>query len=421
MTQIDPKVLGARIKQIRRARGLTQAAFVSDVISSGYISLIEQGKYRPSMKALAHIASVLNMSVDDLLAGNDTPGTAEDLAHFVRAEVALKTLRIAEAKADLSLVSGPGQELPKFQLLNAALENVAGNREAANASLSELLPRLAYAQEWQLFLEAVRIFDEVSVYSNSDVNSFVLLTTLYRSLPENVDPAVRRLLMGILARRAVEIGDYDSAAMLLENKNSGPVSAEERVSMIWAASNDAATNGNLMLAKRLAEQAADILSVRDQQRLALRIKLEQIEVSATIAKPSAADLANYAISLQELIKNLYDDESMQLHAQLVLAETQLKLSRGVEAVKSAQEVMDSGKAKINELVRANLVIAGVQLLAHRESDARQALAETVELIEKSELGTAKERFIKQVARMYRDLGDAQSALELLMNLEKVKF
>lgn len=419
MTQLDASELGARIKQIRRARGLTQAAFVSDVISSGYISLIEQGKYRPSMKALMHIASVLNMSVADLLAGNDTPGTAEDLAHLVRAEVALKVGQLEDAKAELTLVSADGQKLPKCELLVATIQSQTGDALSAAGKLSELLPRLADAQEWLLFMEAIRIFDEVTPHAKSDINAFVIFTTLYRALPENVDPAVRRLLMGILARRAVELGDLDAATSLLENKNSSPISADERASTVWIASSEAVKQGNLMLAKRLAEQASDILAVRDQQRLAARIRLEQIEVSVATASPSASDLAGFAATLHELVNNLYDDEVLQTHAMLVLAETQLKLGRGAEATKSAQELLDLGRAKTSEEVRARMVLAGAHGAANRNDEAGRILGELVEFVKAADLGTIKERFLKIIARMYRDIGDASTALEILMDLEKV--
>ena len=56
------KLLGARIKEIRTARNMTQEKFAELInINPSNISKIETGRYRPSEENLAKIADALNV------------------------------------------------------------------------------------------------------------------------------------------------------------------------------------------------------------------------------------------------------------------------------------------------------------------------------------------------------------------------
>ncbi|MCX6404642.1 MAG: helix-turn-helix domain-containing protein [Actinobacteria bacterium] len=105
--KIDSKILGSRIREIRRRKGLRQSAFVGALISSGYISLIEQGKRYPSNKALAHIADVLDVSVGEL-----TKSPTQELAPDQEALLAQAEALVAmgEYKSPQELISKLDQE-----------------------------------------------------------------------------------------------------------------------------------------------------------------------------------------------------------------------------------------------------------------------------------------------------------------------
>lgn len=62
------KVLGQRIKKLRKERGFLQVDLaVRTGISTGYIGSIEQGLRYPSLKVLQKIAKALKISVSELL------------------------------------------------------------------------------------------------------------------------------------------------------------------------------------------------------------------------------------------------------------------------------------------------------------------------------------------------------------------
>lgn len=69
--------VGARIRSLRTAKGLTQAQVAEPNYTKAYISMLESGRTRASMKALEHIAGVLGVKPADLLGGTAAPATPQ--------------------------------------------------------------------------------------------------------------------------------------------------------------------------------------------------------------------------------------------------------------------------------------------------------------------------------------------------------
>lgn len=60
------------IKKLLKGKGMTQKTLARKIgISVTYLSEIENGKSKPSLKLLARIAAALNVSINDLLGGDD--------------------------------------------------------------------------------------------------------------------------------------------------------------------------------------------------------------------------------------------------------------------------------------------------------------------------------------------------------------
>jgi len=117
---------GARIRVLRTARGLTQAQLGGDVYTKAYISMLEAGRTRASMKALEHIAGVLGVTPADLLGGATAPASPQYL--LVQARRLIEQGRAAEALPILeSLEEGlsPADQLVRLRYLAMAY-NVSG-------------------------------------------------------------------------------------------------------------------------------------------------------------------------------------------------------------------------------------------------------------------------------------------------------
>ena len=93
---VDPRALGGRLKAARVSRGITQSALAGDGISSGYVSRIESGVRRPTLKVLTELARRLDKPVDQLLRGVSSTEYDE--------------IRLGLDYAELALENGEGEE-----------------------------------------------------------------------------------------------------------------------------------------------------------------------------------------------------------------------------------------------------------------------------------------------------------------------
>lgn len=78
INESTPKVLGRRIRDLRKAKRLTlQELSRRATLSTGYLSLIERDLATPSIKALHDIADALNVSIGWFFPSNESPETPE--------------------------------------------------------------------------------------------------------------------------------------------------------------------------------------------------------------------------------------------------------------------------------------------------------------------------------------------------------
>lgn len=68
---LDCESIGARVRHHRKQNGMSQEELAERAATSRvYISNIERGESAPSLEMILNIANTLNISADDLLAGN---------------------------------------------------------------------------------------------------------------------------------------------------------------------------------------------------------------------------------------------------------------------------------------------------------------------------------------------------------------
>ena len=71
MMNVNFKIIGKRIQEVRKQQEMTQAelAALTDM-SDSYISYIETAKKQASLESLVRISNALGITVDELLSGN---------------------------------------------------------------------------------------------------------------------------------------------------------------------------------------------------------------------------------------------------------------------------------------------------------------------------------------------------------------
>src|ERR1700688_2564591 len=126
--------VGTDIREVRTKLGLTQAQLAAPEFSISYISAIERGKIRPSLKALSILARRLDVPLTFLLEGSPA-GAAEARA-------------VGYSPAD----SGPDQRVDvELLLAHVLLQQREFTR--ANQTLTPIQPeRITTEQVYQLFL-----------------------------------------------------------------------------------------------------------------------------------------------------------------------------------------------------------------------------------------------------------------------------
>ncbi|MEX2045525.1 MAG: tetratricopeptide repeat protein [Chloroflexota bacterium] len=123
--------VGARIRSLRTAKGLTQAQVAEPNYTKAYISMLESGRTRASMKALEHIAAVLGVKPADLLGGVAAPATPQ--YELLEARRYLEQQRAADAIPILEALEeglGASDQLIRLRYLAAAY-NAAGKPKQA--------------------------------------------------------------------------------------------------------------------------------------------------------------------------------------------------------------------------------------------------------------------------------------------------
>src|SRR5437868_12022301 len=125
------ETVGERLRRVRRERGLSQRELASPEVSYAYISRIEAGARRPSVKALRRLAPKLGVSVEYLETGRDLSDRDQ------------RELRLAEAELTLRLEQDSPNAEAEFSALVVEAQ-AAGDSESTarpRAGLGELADR----------------------------------------------------------------------------------------------------------------------------------------------------------------------------------------------------------------------------------------------------------------------------------------
>ena len=68
---VDYEMIGRRIRELRKMKGMTQIALADEVnLSPTYLSYLENGNKKPSINTVVTIANALGVTSDEILCGN---------------------------------------------------------------------------------------------------------------------------------------------------------------------------------------------------------------------------------------------------------------------------------------------------------------------------------------------------------------
>jgi tetratricopeptide (TPR) repeat protein len=173
--------IGQRLRRLRHERGLSQRELASPGVSYAYISRIEAGARRPSVKALRMLARKLGVSADYLETGSEIRDTDE------------RELRIADAELGLRLAEDPGAAEERLRELR---DDALAAGDAIAAARSSLALGLAAAR------------------AGHNAEAIERLESALETAP--VSPSARPEVYGALGRAYVAASHPDRAVDLFE-------------------------------------------------------------------------------------------------------------------------------------------------------------------------------------------------------------
>jgi tetratricopeptide (TPR) repeat protein len=342
------ETIGQRLRRLRRERGLSQRELSSPGVSYAYISRIEAGARRPSVKALRMLAKKLGVSADYLETGSEIRDTDE------------RELRIADAELELRLSGDATEASRKLEQLRedalAAGDALAASR--ANVALGLAAAAAGRNAEAIERLEAGLDGAHVSPSGRPDVHATLgrayaatgrpdkavevfehALDRVAEDAPEDLAAQVR--FTTYLSYALTDLGELERAQSVLDHaleQADAVTDAYSRVRLYWSLARLADVQGRAADALDYVRRAIALLDVTDDTLHLARAHL--LCGSILLSQGRAADAGRHYDLAERLfgpspepedVANLYTDQARRA----------LQLGNGDEAVTRARSALDA--------------------------------------------------------------------------------
>jgi transcriptional regulator with XRE-family HTH domain len=385
-------IIGQRLRDVRRARGLSQQALAEGLFSKGYVSSIEHGKIFPSVRALQALAARLGVDMSEffdpaLLAAQNRPAPAgPDAADVRRNSLALlEVSALAAAGAPNTLtrlrqVDPDSLTPPERVQLHYAVAQAQLTADNPNAALNELHQALSLVDteedaeaDPEITQQIHALMGEVLLARGQAALAADHLQRAYQVLQESAtsDPTLRLQVLSSLARAYAAMGDtsharstYQEAVQLAQE-----IGSLDRLARSLAGLSRQATEGrDWVRAERYGEEAVLLSAVSQALRRAMRTQLEMGRLLGTLGD-SAAARERLDAGLQ-MAQQLGDDTA-QAGAYAQLAELALQAGDQAEAAEAVRQAQTAAERSKDRRTQAQArYVAG--LLDQARGDATQA-------------------------------------------------
>ncbi len=428
--------VGTNIREVRTKLGMTQAQLAAPEFSISYISAIERGKIRPSLKALSILARRLDVPLTFLLEGSPS-GAAEARA-------------VGYSPAD----SGPDQRVD-VDLLQADVLVQQGAFKHAGELLSPILPeRITTDQVYRLFLLSGQVHIGLGEYQEAvvDLRSALaqgesLNDTEYTERARNLlgkayfalynytlalenhlhchttieqglvtDPVFSLEVYSNLANDYFRLGDLEKsvpffhrAIDLLDEMHRDTKSFAQKYMQI---SQQYKSTGKMLMARDYAMRSLAVYEMRDEQRL---VGLAHQKLGKTLEKLDSLDEAEREYHHAIAIERELNDEVAASICHTGLAELLLKRDKIEEAEHEAQEALRFAQAGEDPQTQGQALIALAQI-RHKKGDFTaedEYFTEALKLLETANAHEIAAGAYFRYANMLEERGEVQRSLTII--------
>jgi len=416
------QTLGERVRTARREAGLSQAQLAGDELTKGFISQIESGLVRPSIRSLQHIAQTLGRSLDYFIADEPLAATKRVTFHRLAAEAAAEradwAAATSEATAGLAVASDVAERAAFLRLLASAALN-QGRREEAFDRVAEGLALLDVTKQP---LDVARLM-YVRGQAYGDAGQLVASTEAFETVRDIVeryeilDPRLRaRVAVALgttyrrLGRTTKAIASYESALATASRANELKLAAQGFMGM--AVSHYDA--GELDAAIASYERALDLFERVSETSFELNVRQSLASIHFEQGHVAQArDLADRAIVRAAEV----GDEHWGAVAQVVRARVLLSDGNADEARRIARQAERVLAAVGDQIQRADAlrVVAAASEARGETAEADRAYKQSIELLssidDRADLVLAATEYSK-VLRARGAIDEAFTMLEL---------
>jgi len=415
--------IGERVRQLRIARGLTQAEVARDRVTKEYVSQIERGRARPTARTLDWLAERLGVERAYLETGTTLEESERAAGLVVRAEAAITAGRFDEA---LSVVDGLADSLSGK---NAELELRALLAESSvRTALGELDVALTV-------LERARDLAERSGFTHVDRARVLYQIGRCRYKLSSIGTAVALFGEALDLVRRSELSDDRLVASILRWRSR----CYRRQRDWWAASRDVEQALELMVAlgdrRGMAHTyfQASIIAERNGQWILARSHAERAKAlyEEQDDRVNVGRLLNNLGGLTFMLGN--SDEAVRLlkesfsiaielggdadaaHAVSSLAQVHLRagdVERAEEQARHALRLLDGRIDYLDEIGNTQLVLGRALMAQARLDEADAAFAEAESAFEQLSSGSHKAAAWTAQAELAVRRADQERALTL---------
>lgn len=376
---IEQPAFGKRVREVRRAQGLSQGDLAGDDLSPSYVSLVENGRRIPSAKIARSIAERLGTTVEALCATDEPGDRLTQRLGLVGQLVAARASQLAgdwpAARQQLESVveaAGADQDEVRWEArwelatVLGRLDDPARHEAALRRLLDDPLTRSAPVLHARVAIElsqllraAGRLADGVRFAEEA-----VRVTgELEPGRPERAQAQVALLSV------SVDSGEWSRAEQLgaeLHTQVAPLPAGELRASALWAVAGAQYLGGHPDRALELLAEAEQLLAATDGVRLRLRLARARTLLALAAGGQAEADaLLERARQAAALI------DTPSARTWLAVLETSAALRRN-EAVKATDRAaaIDPDAAGLTPLDRARCLLHLAR--AHRADGGEEA-------------------------------------------------
>ncbi len=425
--------VGTNIREVRTKLGLTQAQLASPEFSISYISAIERGKIRPSLKALSILAKRLDVPLTFLLEGSPA-GAAEARA-------------VGHSPAD----SGPDQRID-VDLLGADVLVQQDKYQEAAELLAPIQPeRITTDQVYRLFLLRGQIHLGLHEYQEAVVDlraavtqgeglndtesierarnllgkAYFLLYNYTLAMENHLrcntaiengqikDPIFSLEVYNNLANDYFRHGDLEKAILYyhkaLETLDSMDRDSRSFAEKYMEIGQRYKSVGKLAMARDYMMRSLALYEMRDEQRL---VGLTHQHLGKTLEKQNDLDGAEKEYREAITIEQELEDDVAASLCHTSLAELLLKRGKAEQAEQEAQKALEHAKASqdIQTQGQAYMALAQIRHDAKDYAGADQLFTEALELLDSSNAHEIAAGAYSRYANLLEQRGEVQRSL-----------